>query len=280
MAIVLPAAIAASVGLYNTISGGIKSAKANKMAANTKRPPYNIPQGDYDNVALQQSLASQGLADSSKQILLKNADRGLSSSINAVLAGGGDVNTLGTLYDSYLNGINNVTLANDAQKIKNVNNFVNSRYRLGDQQDKAWQLNEFAPYNDKMQQIAQLKGQGAQQTNAGIAGIATAGMSAASGLAGKAATSNMQLKPGTQTPTENIAGMSLYANKPSMYGVNGASTMADYPATTTSNFANNFGVDISKLNTSDASMVNNILFGNNGGTNNTYKSIYGLGGSQ
>jgi hypothetical protein len=51
---------------------------------------------------------------------------------------------------------------------------MRSNQMVAEEQEKAWQINEYAPYADKAQEIAQLRGAAGKNINAGInTGLAT-----------------------------------------------------------------------------------------------------------
>ncbi len=267
MAVIIPAAIGAVYSGYKIAHGIHQQNLANKAAAANQRPTYNIPQGEYDNLYMAENNASQGLDQGSKQIMTNNADRGLATSLNSVLRGGGDANAAGNIYDNYLNGISNITLMDNAQKIQNVNKLVASRNRMSDEQDKAWQINQYAPWADKAQQIAQQKSYGQQQIDSGIGSLASSGMAAAAGAINKGQVNDVnstgKTSGGTSVP-------------PIMRAALGGNAGNSFP---------NYGIDISKLNANDAARVNSSLYGNSvnfgwpvtGGMNeqDTQKSLYG-----
>lgn len=291
MAVIVPAAIAAGVGIYNIAHGAAQQKKAARLAAANTRPVYNTPQGDYDNLNLAKANASQGLSDSSKQIYLDGSQQGLDSALSTILKGGGDVNNASSLYDSYLGGLSNVTLADNAQKVANVNTFMNARYRVGNQQDKEFQVNKFGPYADQQQMIAQMRGNGVQMEQGGIGTVAGAAMSLSAGEAGiaktKAAGRIDPGKPGApvtavpNAPVGQVPQNVSYANNQyssagsvndmgynrGINRVGGANDnyVAPVPYSTgqpSNGSGNNYGIDISKLNPNDAAMVSSILYGN------------------
>lgn len=293
MAVIVPAAIAAGVGIYNIAHGAAQQKKAARLAAANTRPVYNTPQGDYDNLNLAKANASQGLADSSKQIYLDGSQQGLDSALSTILKGGGDANNASSLYDSYLGGLSNVTLADNAQKVANVNTFMNARYRIGNQQDKEFQVNKFGPYADQQQMIAQMRGNGVQMEQSGIGTVAGAAMSLSAGEAGIAkAKAAGKIDPGTSTEKTEKPAVTVpvsvqvpqnvsYANNQyssagsvNDMGYNGGinkaggrkdNYIAPVPYSTgqpSNGSGNNYGIDISKLNPNDAAMVSSILYGN------------------
>lgn len=155
-------------GLLQAGLGIGQKAKAAKMAAGNKRPEYEISQQAKDNQALAESMASEGLSDSAKQLYTSNADRGLTSSIDAILKGGGDVNAITDLNDGYNQSLSQFAMAEDQAKFRNLNILMRANDALGAEHDKAWQINQYAPYADKAQQAAQMSASGMQNISGGI----------------------------------------------------------------------------------------------------------------
>ena len=167
-------AIAALAAAGYQIYQGEKAKKEAKNLAKTPRPEFNpeVPKGEYDALNLLQSRAGQGMSDASKNLYKQNADRGLSSTIDAIIKGGGDINSIGKAQQGYLDGLSRLSLADDAMRLQNINNFLTQQRRISDMQRQdftsQFQVNEYAPFADKMAAAAQLRTQGQQMTNAGI----------------------------------------------------------------------------------------------------------------
>ena len=161
--------------------GAIKKAQDAKAAANNTRPTYNIPQEEYDNQRLAESQAGQGMSATSRQAYQNSADSGLANTTDAILRGGGDPNGIGNAYNSYQNGINNLSIYDDQVRMQHLNGLVAQNQRMSADKDKAWQVNQFAPWADKAQALA-LKQQADQQLIS--QGVGIAGQALTMGLGG------------------------------------------------------------------------------------------------
>ena len=230
-------AIAALAAAGYQIYQGEKAKKEAKNLAKTPRPEFNpeVPKGEYDALNLLQSRAGQGMSDASKNLYKQNADRGLSSTIDAIIKGGGDINSIGKAQQGYLDGLSRLSLADDAMRLQNINNFLTQQRRISDMQRQdftsQFQVNEYAPFADKMAAAAQLRTQGQQMTNAGI------------NTAGNAIGSHAQYQQQRQGIADvnggkaNFWGDISYPNAsatsstaaPSTYGAFGASTSYNSP---------------------------------------------------
>lgn len=165
-------AVIAAVGLALAIGMAAKGMsdqkKARKMAASNIRPTYEINEGEKTNQVLSEDLATRGLADSTKQYYLQNSERGLTASIDAILKGGGDVNAPGQVFGQYNDAIGKLAIADDSQRLQNLGVLLQQNRRMSEQQDKAFQINEYAPFADKAQAAATLAAQGNQWVMSGM----------------------------------------------------------------------------------------------------------------
>lgn len=152
-------------GLYQSIQG-------NKLAADNKRPTYEIPPEIQQNLNQSQQMALEGLPDQQKQQYINNIQRsqdfGLQqlSSRKAGLAGLGGVVQSGD--DSY----NNLLTQDANARQKNQQGLLNARSTMAGYKDKAFQLNQLDPYHDKAAAARALQGAGLQNINTGLSSIA------------------------------------------------------------------------------------------------------------
>lgn len=178
---VVAAVVAAAIGAGMIINGASKKAKGARIAAANKRPEYNINPEEQQNLNLTGSLASQGLPDSTKQYYNQQSQRGLTSTIDGILKGGGDVNSINNSYGTYQDGLSKLAVLDDTQRLSNIQAFVAQNQRMSEQRDKAWQINQYAPYADKAAAAAKLKQDGETQIWKGIGTVGGAVSSYAGG---------------------------------------------------------------------------------------------------
>lgn len=176
--VIIGALIAAAAGLASAGIGAHQANKAAQIANSNKRPPYNIPQSEYDNLTLLQDRAQQGLTDSTKQAYLTGSNRALSQSISAILKGGGDVNNISDAYSNFNDGLQRLQIADDNMRLANINALIAQNQRMSDFADKKYQVNEYAPYANKALAAATLQQQGAANISNGINSIGGAAISA------------------------------------------------------------------------------------------------------
>lgn len=171
MAVIVPAVIAAGYGIYQVAEADKKANEAKRAAALNKRPAYKINPEEYANLGLAESQAQQGLGAASLQAYKDNANRGLSTSIEGILKGGGDVGSINQSYEAYLGNMSKLAILDDQTKLANINNLVLERRRFSDERDKSFQYNQYAPYADKAASIYQMQNTAVNERNAGMAGV-------------------------------------------------------------------------------------------------------------
>lgn len=162
-------------GIVQGVTGAFQKGKAKRMGRANKRPNYRIQQPIKDNQELIESQAGQGLTDASRQELEQQSSRGLTSSIDAILAGGGSVNNISDLYGTFQGGISKMALIDEEMRRKNIQNLVTANNQLATEKDKEWQVNVYAPYADKAQAAAALSNQGTNNMWKGINTVLSAG---------------------------------------------------------------------------------------------------------
>lgn len=154
------AAVAVGVG---TLAYGIYSSEHDKAQAKKaeqaagSKPLYQIPEPTLKNQTIVENRAQQGLADSTKQIYMENADRGLSASLDTLTKLGGGVNSIGDIYNNYEESQRTLALMEDQAKFANQQLLINQNNLMANENDKTWQLNILYPWMDKQKGIAEKK---------------------------------------------------------------------------------------------------------------------------
>lgn len=177
----ITAAAQAAGGIVQGITGALQKGKAKRMARANKRPTYEIQDAVLDNQDLIESRAGQGISDATRRELTQGAERGLTSSIDAILSGGGSVNNIADLYSNYAGSLSKMALIDEEMRTKNVQNLIDQNSKLAAEQDKAWQVNVYAPYTDKAQAAAALSKQGTDNIWKGVNSVIGAGANFAAG---------------------------------------------------------------------------------------------------
>lgn len=165
---VASAAFTGVLGVAQMIQGNKQQKQADEMAASTVRPVYRTQQPILDNNAIAEQQASQGVTDATMMVYENNMDRTLTTSIDALLRGGGSVNNMADLYDTAEDNFSQVALLEEEVRRKGIQNYMSQNEKYAGELDKEFQINEWAPYRDRLQAIAQLREQGNANKWAGL----------------------------------------------------------------------------------------------------------------
>lgn len=164
--------VSAVVGEVTAVEQAVQARKQRRMAAdmakNTVRPIYSTPQEIKDNQALAESRASQGLSDAATVTYKNESDRALTSSIDAILRSGGSPNNFAEVYDSQANNFDKLALIEEEIRQKNLSNYMKQNETSADYADKEFMVNQWGPYQDRRQAIADLTKQAAANKSAAI----------------------------------------------------------------------------------------------------------------
>jgi hypothetical protein len=199
IAAIVGAGVQAGAGIFNVVSGAVTTAKANREAKvlDATRPQYNIPSNYYDNLNLATSRAQRGFSDETMGYLSNQLERGLSASNNAILRGGGNVNNIGNAYDTFAQQTRAIGFEDEKLRTANITQLIAQNQEMAKEKSQQWAMNVWSKWADKAAAVAQMKSIGQQRLNAGISGIASAGVNAGKILG---APSTPQVPETPQTP--------------------------------------------------------------------------------
>lgn len=159
----------ASAGLTLQLGSSIvKNHKAKQIAKANVRPDYTPNPEILQNADLAASRANTGLSDASKTLYGQENERNLSQSLDAILRSGGEANQVADLYANNTDALLKLAAMDSNLQSSNVNAFIGANAAKGSEIQSAWQINEFAPYNDRAQLAALLRMQSQQELNNAI----------------------------------------------------------------------------------------------------------------
>lgn len=162
--------VAVGIGVGTLAYGVGKDISANNKAKKTlkERPVYKIQDPNFRSKTIAENNAQQGLSDESLQIQEDNANAGLSQSLDVLMKSGGGVNSVSDIYNNFNENVRNLTLVDDQTRFRNQQALISANTMMSDELDKSFQLNQFAPWMDKMQKTAQDKATAQNMQMAGI----------------------------------------------------------------------------------------------------------------
>lgn len=183
MAQAIPVALGAIQIGKSLIGDGKLKKEAAKLEKN--RPIKTTSQFDRDATSLAESDLANGMSAEAEQAYNDAVDRGLSTSISALLKGGGSVNNIGEIYGNSEQGRQQLAIMEDQMRLAKINNVLKNYASRSDDEEKNWLVNEYGPYKDKLQAIGQQRQASANSFNAGINTIGSGVMNLLGGGAEK-----------------------------------------------------------------------------------------------
>jgi hypothetical protein len=170
-------AIQAGLGVAQTVTGLINAGKARKTARELERtrPQYSIDKGYGQNLSLAESNL-QGLSDSAETAYNQLADKQFSSSLDAILKSGGTASNVADVYGQGEEGRLRLAQLSDQMRLQQVNSLMRSRESMAEQQDKAFEFNQWRPWADKSQANAAARQGADQQIWGGLQSLGSMGM--------------------------------------------------------------------------------------------------------
>lgn len=171
----LSAGIGAAVGVAQLVTGAINNRKAKKAARELERtrPMYNISQQAKNDLSFSEAdLASGGLSSGAESAYNNLNNQQFSSSLNAILKGGGSVNNVGSVFGANEEGRQRLALLNDQMRLQKINNLNRARQSMLNEEDKAFMYNIDAPYKDKAQAVSESRRQAQGMIGSAIGSVA------------------------------------------------------------------------------------------------------------
>lgn len=157
----------------NLINKGKAKEKARELAVS--RPDYEVNPLYGENLDLAESEVG-GLSARGEQAYNQLNDKQFSSSLDAILKSGGGVNSIGDLYSSGQEGRLRLAQLNDELRMNQIRTLMGTRTQMADQDDKAFEFNEWRPWADKASANAEARKAADEGIWSGIQTIAGAGM--------------------------------------------------------------------------------------------------------
>lgn len=163
-------AIQSGIGLAEGVIGLINAGKAKREAARiaAERPNYEISPLVGQDLSLAKSELANGMGTAAENSYRDLNNSQFSTSLNAILRGGGDVNSIGDLYGNNQEGRLRLAQMQDQLRLNQIQNRVRASQRMQDEQQTQWQLNEYAPWANRAQANAAARQGAQQQINAGL----------------------------------------------------------------------------------------------------------------
>jgi hypothetical protein len=144
------------IGKAQTIMGLINYRKATKLAKQLEktRPKYKASPLADEDLSLAESDLAGGMSARAENAYKQQSDKQFSSSLEALLRGGGSVNNVADVFGNSQEGALRLAQMQDQLRLQQVNNVVRARRYKDEQLDKTFDFNEWRPWADKAQATA------------------------------------------------------------------------------------------------------------------------------
>jgi len=172
------AGVSAGVGLVQTAIGLVNNAKAKKEARKLEasRPTYSISDQAGRDLSLAESEMGTGLSAGAESAYNNLNNQQFSSSLNAILKGGGSVNNVGSVFGESEEGRQRLALLSDQMRLQKINNLNRARNSMINEEDKAFMYNIDAPWKNKAQAVSSSRQQAQEMIGQGIGSVANTAM--------------------------------------------------------------------------------------------------------
>lgn len=209
-------AIGGGIALIDTVTNLVNKKKTKEEARELQRtrPKYQENQLIADDLSLAESEAASGGISARAERAYNNLnDKQFSSSLGAILRGGGSVNNVADVFGENEEGRQRLALISDQARLNQISNLSRARQNQVNEDNKAFEFNEWNPWADRAQANAQAR-QGAENgVWRGLDNLAGAGMQ----YFGQKYNENQYDKyfnRGNQTPTSNRGQLDFSFYKP------------------------------------------------------------------
>lgn len=174
-------AISLAEGEVQFVSSLIKGKKDKEELARLKQPFYKIQNEYVENRNLAAQMATGGLPDATKNMMLTETQRGLGASLGAMKQTGGGINDMARLNSIIGDSINTIGAEDANARIKNIQYYMGVNKDLAGQKTMKWSLDEYQPYERKLKELTERRAadeknayNGANQISGSLSNLGTA----------------------------------------------------------------------------------------------------------
>jgi len=171
-----PILAVAALAAGSAIAGGIKASKAKKEAQRlaASRPQLSVSPYVTDQVRLAESELSRGQTSASQTAYDEALDRDFSSSIDAILRGGGSLGNIADVYGADVEGRSRMAMMEDNLRLNQIQNLMRAQGTGEDFRQQQFQFNQAAPWFDQAQAASAARAAGNKQMWDSIGSLGTA----------------------------------------------------------------------------------------------------------
>lgn len=169
--LLIGAGIMAAAGAAKAIHGANQAKQGRRMAANNKRPTFDIQQEYFDNQSLAQNMAQRGLSEASMNFYTNNANRGLTTATDTALQLGGGINSVSQAFDQYNQSLAGIAAADAEMRNQNIRYLMEANNQIAGQKTQKWALDKYEPYKDTARTAAAMQKIGTENIFSGISQV-------------------------------------------------------------------------------------------------------------
>lgn len=169
---------ATALGIAQTVTGLINNKKTKKEAARLAATRPKLEASPYldDQLSLAQSELSNGMSGAAESAYEQGLSRDVSSSLDAILKGGGDVNNVAEIFDRSAVGRQRLALMKENLRLSQINNLVNAQGASENQRKEMFEFNQWKPWADASQANAASRQKAQDMIWGGLQTVATSMM--------------------------------------------------------------------------------------------------------
>lgn len=178
---------ATALGVAQTVTGLINNKKTKKEAARLAATRPKLESSPYlaDQLSLARSELQSGMSGAAERAYEEGLSRDTSSSLDAILKGGGDINNVAEIFDRSAVGRQRLSLMKENLRLSQINNLVNAQTASENQRQQMFQFNDFAPWADASRANAQGRQKAQDMIWGGLQTVASSVMGAGQGAAAR-----------------------------------------------------------------------------------------------
>lgn len=166
----------AAIAAGSAIAGAAQKAKAKKEAARlaASRPELSVSPYVTDQIRLAESELSRGMTSASQTAMDESLDRDFSSSIDAILRGGGSLGNISDVYGADVEGRSRMAMMEDNLRLQQIQNLMSAQGTGENFRQQQFQFNQWAPWSDQAQAASAAMAAGDKQMWSGIGSLGQA----------------------------------------------------------------------------------------------------------
>jgi len=158
----------AVAGVYQLAKGANDKANTEASARELENSRPKLAKDPYaeQNLQLVRSDLANGMSANADKAYNDIVDRQFSSSLSSLLKGGGDINSIGDIYGANEEGRQKLAMFKDNLRLNQIKNLMEQTKETDARNNvSTFQVNEFAPFQDKSAALGVARGQAAKEQN-------------------------------------------------------------------------------------------------------------------